>query len=265
MVKRKASRSSNSQQSNAHPKKALLVREESSKIMRPPIPSKAMAKSQSEVVRKSVITRGLAVIRRLAPLLWIVLIGFVAGIIWMTALRFILIKPEITHYHANFAVYINGKRETFKSFAYYEEIAACSSEYDNNPKGRAHMHDNVNSIIHVHDKRVTWSDFFANLDWTLGKNFLQTDQGMYQQTDDRQVYFILNGARVSRVDNKIIGDQDKLLVSFDTLVADVQPQFDTIQNEAEHFDSTEDPASCGGLNGAKDQTFLNRLKRATIQ
>lgn len=53
--------------------------------------------------------------------------GFLLGAIWLVALRYVTYKNDAVHYHANFALYINGQREEFKSFTYYEEI------------GRAHV------------------------------------------------------------------------------------------------------------------------------
>src|SRR5690242_12924059 len=46
-------------------------------------------------------------------------VGFLLGILWLVGMRFLTVTPTETHYHANFAVYINGTREEFKSFAYY--------------------------------------------------------------------------------------------------------------------------------------------------
>ena len=72
----------------------------------------------------------------------------------------------------------------------------------------------------------------------------------------------VNGARVPRIDNQIIGDQDKLLVSYDVVGTDVMAQYNSIENEAAHYDQAQDPASCGGLNGPGHDSAATRLKRA---
>src|ERR1700752_157532 len=68
-------------------------------------------------------------------------VGFLGGVLWCGAMRYFLVHEHEVHYHANFAVYINGQREEFKEFFYFEEIAACSDAYADNPKGRVHMHE----------------------------------------------------------------------------------------------------------------------------
>jgi hypothetical protein len=199
---------------------------------------------------------------RFWPALALMLIGFVVGILWLAGVRFLTVHPAETHYHANFAVYINGQREEFKSFNYYEEIAACTTAYTDNPKGRVHMHDSVNDVVHVHDKRVTWADFFENINWSLGRDFMETDKALYQNNDQQQLMFILNGKEVPRVDNMVIGDQDKLLISYDVPTTDFMAQYDKIENKAKAVDATQDPASCSGLNGPGQESFGARLKRA---
>jgi hypothetical protein len=205
--------------------------------------------------------------RRLSPYktaLAIAGVGFLLGILWLVGLRFLLVHPAETHYHANFAVYINGQREEFKSFAYYEEVAACTSAYADNPKGRVHMHDKVNDVIHVHDKRVTYADFFQNIGWALGKDFVHTDMTLYSNTDSAQMHFMLNGERVDRVDNVMIGDKDRLLVSYGPADTDLNTQYASVASTAAEVDQKQDPASCSGLNGAEAESFTARLKRATF-
>jgi hypothetical protein len=201
-------------------------------------------------------------LRRNWPWLLTALAGFLAGVLWLAAIRYMTVRPDETHYHANFAVYINGARLEFKSFTFYEEVAACSDDYSNNPKARVHMHNNVNDVIHVHDKRVTYGDFFDSIDWHLGKDFLRTDDALYQTGTEKILVFELNGTRVERVDNLVIGDQDKLLVSYDAPSANFHGQYDAIENKAIDFDSKADPGSCSGLNGSGTDTFKSRLDRS---
>ncbi|MDB5182689.1 MAG: hypothetical protein JWO47_473 [Candidatus Saccharibacteria bacterium] len=200
--------------------------------------------------------------RRNVPGMSLLLIGFVAGVLWFGALRFLLVHPAETHYHANFAVYINGAREEFDGPGFYEEVAACTSAYDNNVKGRTHMHDNVNDVIHVHDKRVTYQDFFENIGWSIGPDYIHTDETMYANTDTSTVKYMLNGETVERVDNKIISDKDRLLISYGPTDEDVSAQFKTVASTAAAVDAKQDPATCGGLNGPGEDSFSVKLKGA---
>src|SRR4051812_3302898 len=93
---------------------------------------------------------------------------FLLGALIILAIRFATYTPEHVHYHANFAVYINGQREQYKAAKYYTETAVCSANKIATPGERAHMHESINSVIHVHDHAATWGQFFANLGWALG-------------------------------------------------------------------------------------------------
>src|SRR5687767_1251717 len=108
-----------------------------------------------------------------------VLACFLVGMLWLLAIRFVLIAKIETHYHANFAVYVNGQREEFDNFSFYEEVQACGGDEINNPRTRVHMHDKVNHVVHVHDNAATWGHFFANLGYGLGSNYLKTGDGIF--------------------------------------------------------------------------------------
>jgi len=189
---------------------------------------------------------------------------FALGFLTLAAVRFFVAKPPAeTHYHADFAVFINGKREAFVGPGYYEEVAACTADAANNdPKTRTHMHDNVSDVVHVHDKRVTWQDFFTNIGWSIGPDYVRSLDTLYVTNDADTVTFILNGKKVDRVDNLVIGDQDKLLVSYGPTGADTAAQYAQIKNDAAKYDAGADPSTCQGLNGSDTNSTSARLKRA---
>ncbi|MEP7204836.1 MAG: hypothetical protein ABI716_01425 [Candidatus Saccharibacteria bacterium] len=193
---------------------------------------------------------------------WVLLgLGIVVGAGVILALRFVTYVPATVHYHANFAVYVNGQPEQFKGTQYYEETAAssCSLTPIDSPLERAHMHDGINSVVHVEDHLVTWGNFFQNINWGIGDDYLKTANQVYTPADQSKLTFILNGKQVDSIANTIIGDQDKLLVSYgsDTSQA-IQKQYDTIQNKAQKYDVEQDPASCSGSHAKVDAS--ERLK-----
>lgn len=197
--------------------------------------------------------------------LMLVAIGFVGGFVWLAGLRFFIAQPEETHYHSNFAVYINGEREEFDLPTYYEEVAACTTAYHDNPKGRVHMHGQINDVIHVHDQRVTYGNFFQNIGWGIGKNYLSTLDGTFVADDEHDLTFILNGEEIDSITNRVIGNLDKLLVSYGSASdEELQRQYETVADTAEETNKYQDPGSCGGLNGAGHDSFGNKLKRATF-
>jgi hypothetical protein len=183
---------------------------------------------------------------------WFFLIGgLLLGALIILTIRFITYSVPSTHYHANFAVYLNGQRDQFKSPKFYEEVAACTAKGPIQPAQRAHMHDNINSVVHVHDDGVTWQQFFNNINWTLGPDFIQTDDGtMYTENGDNKLNIMLNGqdlTDLTNIANQAIKDRDRLLISFgDISDKALQSEYNSVPNTAKHYDESQDPASCAG-------------------
>lgn len=177
--------------------------------------------------------------------------GLLLGMLVILGIRFFTYHPAHTHYHANFQVYINGQREMFKAPSYYEDVAACSAYENITPAERAHMHGSVNDVVHVHDHAVTWGQFFENLGWYIGDDFIKTKDGtLYVADGSSKLHIILNGqdyTDLTPITNTQIGDQDKLLVSFgDISDSTLKTEYNGITNNAKKSDETKDPASCSG-------------------
>ncbi|MDB5185002.1 MAG: hypothetical protein JWN38_810 [Candidatus Saccharibacteria bacterium] len=192
-------------------------------------------------------------------------LGLVLGVLLVLVIRFATYSvPKSTHYHANFAVYLNGKREEFKDPKYYEEVAICSSgDGITIPQQRAHMHDEVNSVVHVHDSAVTWGQFFENLRWVIGPDFIETADGtMYRNNGNDQLHILINGqdyTGLGTIANMVIKDQSQLLVSYgDVSNASLKTEAATIGNKAKHYDESADPASCN--TGDHEVTIKDRFK-----
>ncbi len=194
------------------------------------------------------------------PIVIAVLAGFIIGLIWTVALRAVLIKNTAPHYHANFGVFVDGQRLKFEGPTFYEEVAACSTD-GVDPKHRAHMHEQVNSVVHVHDDVVTWADFFANLRYSLGDRVLQLDDVvLVDGVDGKSLSFILNGQPVEKIANRVIGNEDILLVSYGIEDAQAtQAQYSQIPKTADEYNHGTDPSSC---QGSEEFSLLERLKRA---
>lgn len=189
-------------------------------------------------------------------------VGVFVGALGIITAHFVTIKQTNVHYHANFGLYINGKRDEFNNFGYYEEVTSCGGNDLQNPKIRVHMHDNINYVVHVHDSAVTWGHFFANLGYTLGDNLISTKDGsLYVDGQDgKKLTFLLNGDPITSVANRTIGDDDVLLVSYGTENDQaIQKQYESIIQDAKHYDENADPASC---SGAKPPSFWDKLERS---
>jgi hypothetical protein len=185
--------------------------------------------------------------------------GLLVGALVVLGIRFITYKPEQIHYHANFAVYLNGKREQFKSPMYYEEVSgSCALGKDIKPAQRVHLHDEVADVVHVHDHAVTWGDLFMNLHWAVGPDFIRTPDGIFVAADSKKITYVVNGQEIDDISTEIIKDEDRLLVDFgDTNKATIDKEFKSVPATAHKYDIGKDPAACLG-NAAP--TFTDRLK-----
>lgn len=191
-------------------------------------------------------------------------VGYVLlGALLVMAIRLVTYSPVAhTHYHANFAVYVNGQREEFKSPMYYQDVNTCSAEGSDNPKVRTHMHDEVNDVIHVHAKAVTWGQFFENIGWSLsGSSLITKDGTVHTETDQNKLHIVLNGqdyTGLGSIANRVIGDKDRLLISYGSEDMDkVMAQYETVARNAAKYNAANDPKSCGsGDHGG----FGERLK-----
>lgn len=194
-------------------------------------------------------------------ILWSLLIGFVVGSLWLIAVRFVTYQSNNVHYHANFALYVDGQRQEFDNFTFYEEVQSCGSDEVNNPRTRVHMHDNINYVVHVHDNAATWGHFFANLGYTLGNNVIKTDEAVLADGENgNELTFILNGEEVEAVSNMTIRSEDVLLVNYgQDDPATLQLRYDEITKDAAEYNGRNDPSAC---TGSKPLTFTERLKQA---
>lgn len=188
------------------------------------------------------------------------LLAFLLGALTLVVIRFLTLEDKEVHYHANFAVFVEGERFAFDNFTYYEEVAACGGNGIDSPKIRVHMHDNVGHVAHVHDNGVSWGHFFANLGFVNGDTVFKTANETYVEDENTEISFILNGEEVGTTANRTIGDEDVLLVSIGEASAEeLQNQYDQIERDADFYNQNDDPSAC---SGGTPFSVGERLKRA---
>lgn len=191
--------------------------------------------------------------------------GFIVlGTLIVLGIRFVTFKHDDVHYHANFALYINGKREEFKGAQYYTETEVCAAEKTMTPAERAHMHDNINNVVHVEDDATTWGQFFTNLGWTLGPDFIQSPDGtIYQSNGANKLHIVINGKDYTGLGaqaNTVINDADRVLFAYGNEdSAALQKEYKAIPATAHKYDVTPDPESCSGHEGASYKERLRHL------
>lgn len=197
----------------------------------------------------------------LSSKLFIGVLFFLLGAILILGERFFTYKVDAVHYHANFAMYINGQREQFKGAQYYTEVAMCTRDNSILPMNRAHMHDNVNNVVHVEDHAVTWGQFFTNIGWTLGPTFIASPDGtLYTESGANKMHMVLNGldyTDTGSLINAVIQDRDKLLVSYgNQSPTTINQQYNSIPSTAQKYDTTKDPGTCSGSHSTSMQDRL---------
>jgi hypothetical protein len=80
---------------------------------------------------------------------------------------------ENIHYHAGFLVYVNGVRQDY-SDSVYMNVEPCNApgvkHTENDQLEKAHLHDNVGDVVHMHRNGAEWQDLFTNIRVTFPKD-----------------------------------------------------------------------------------------------
>jgi predicted lactoylglutathione lyase len=186
-------------------------------------------------------------------------LGIFVGVLIFAGVRFVTYSPPAhTHYHANFAVFVDGQQEKFDNPFYYEEVTACDLDADNKPEHRTHMHDNKAGLIHVHADAVTWGNFFQNIGWNIGDGYIDNGKKLIVNEGDKKVNFVLNGKKTNDIATKVIGNTDKLLISYgNESESQLNQLVESVPSNAKEANETQDPASCSG--NQKENNFKDRL------
>ena len=95
---------------------------------------------------------------------------------------------EEVHYHAGFLVYVDGVKQDF-SDTKYMHVEACDEEghevEEDEQLEKAHLHDGVGDVVHVHRNDATWKDLFTNI--------------RYEFPSAQEVAGYVNGVRVENI------------------------------------------------------------------
>lgn len=190
--------------------------------------------------------------------------GAVTGILGFGAARLAALPPlPHVHYHANWAVFVDGQRMDLRGDRYMEDVAACKADPTRvTPQERVHLHNGDHDVVHVHAGGATWGHLLANLGFGVGDDYLLTDRGERLATaPGRTLKFIVDGQEVSSIRNLLIEDRDRLLISYGPeSAADVlRTQFPQVASTAAEHNTRPDPASC---SGDTHEGFGDRLRRA---
>lgn len=104
------------------------------------------------------------------PFILIDIVIIVSGIFWFLHNRDEHHKDEV-HYHAGFQVYVDNQKQDFSDFKYMK-IEPCGTDHSQGDEQleKAHLHDSVGDVVHVHRNGATWGDLFLNIKYPLDAN-----------------------------------------------------------------------------------------------
>ncbi len=191
-------------------------------------------------------------------------LGIAAGALGYGLLRLAALPPvETVHYHANWALWIDGARVDLRGDHYMEDVAACSADPAHmTAHTRVHMHENNQDVVHIHHGGVSWGHLLQNLGWGIGADWLYTDAGvLHRDEEGRRLTFVLNGLVVPPAHDRVIQPGDRLLISMGSETPEelLRDRFPMVAETAPSFDANFDPAGC---MGTPVETLGARIRRA---
>ena len=192
-------------------------------------------------------------------------VGVALGVVGLGLARFAFVPPDdATHYHTNWAVFVDGERLDLTDERFMEDVSSCTTvDGQVTPQSRVHMHDGDMDVVHVHQPGATWGHLMLNLGIGIGEGYVITPDGERLFNDaDRRLKFVLNDGSLSSVHNELITSEDRLLISYgpESLDDVARTQFPQVAHSATEFNTREDPPSCSG--GHEPLSIWDRLRGA---
>ena len=86
------------------------------------------------------------------------------------------IKKDAIHYHAGFQVYKDGVLVDFSGLKYMHDKPCdlnetpVEEEHEDEQEEKAHLHDLIGDVVHVHRSGVVWKELFINLKYPIPEN-----------------------------------------------------------------------------------------------
>lgn len=136
-------------------------------------------------------------------------------------------KPlgEKVHEHADFAVYLEGKKFDFTKAQYQD---SKTNPLDAN----AHLHDGNGDVTHKHRKGVTLGYFFNTLGMKFDNQcFVTDDSKSYCNTGNKKLTMYVNGKENSMFGEYEFTDLDRILITYGDM-AGVADQISSISDLA---------------------------------
>jgi hypothetical protein len=191
----------------------------------------------------------------------VLIISLVIGV--FAGYRTLQVPLRPIHYHANFAVFEDGKQVDFTKPSYMH-ISPCTDDghESSDPKENVHLHDGIGNVVHVHAEGITWKTLFETLKYwdrleAVEKNASLTDEGVAIYVDGKLETFSYLSQKVA--------DNSHLLISIrnqypSTDSAVLKREMDAVGDSAKDYDVGKLGVEKCGSTG--DRSLLKRFRIA---
>jgi hypothetical protein len=107
-----------------------------------------------------------------------------------------------THIHAGFHIYVGDQKQDFSGPRYMSLIPCSEGKKKLTPAEnqleKAHLHDQVGDVVHVHHQGATWGDLLRNIDFAVDPN--------------KSLVAYSNGQPIDNLFTRKIHDQESVVV-----------------------------------------------------
>lgn len=132
---------------------------------------------------------------------------------------------EKVHEHADFAVYLDGKKFDFTPAKY-------QSSKENPLDPDAHLHDGNGDVTHKHREGITLGYFFKTIGMKFDNQCFATDDGrQYCNSADKKLTMYVNGKENPALGSYEFTDLDRILITYGRNT-DITTQIDSISGDA---------------------------------
>lgn len=180
-------------------------------------------------------------------------------------LTFRIPKVQETHYHANFAVFIDDKKLDF-GHEKYMHVKPCTGEINQEKHfgDRVHLHDKVGDVAHIHDTGVVWGELMMYLGVEVNQEFVMFENNKYPISKGKELVYYINGQRTGDFRISEIRNNDTLLIVLGDQLSNGNEDnryVDYVKRLSNRSEEINNSSSLEAGGGAIETSFWRRVAR----